>query len=343
MVVLHVFDKNFERKATINSYISLVWQEQYQNKGGFLLYMDDSSSNVAEIGDYLFISGGNTAMIILYKEIKSDQQQVMFGGQTTLYLLSKRINRNTVKISNAESGMLQIVSQNIRGHQRLSVALPKGLTEMHESERTGGEALDTLIEIAAATGLGIRMRFDRVSKGHVFEVYKGLDRRITQNANSLAFFGDDFKNVYSIQIGDDISHFKNVAYVRGAGEGAQRVVVEIGNASNENRYEMDIDARDLQPSEDSGETLSSPSYLARLRSRGQERLSEYVRRQNFIVDVDSRDFGIKYNLGDLVSCKSTRYQMLLHARIIEYTLLIEGNNQKTNISVGEAKIDVLNW
>jgi len=341
MIELNVFDENFNRKTIINTYISLIWEEEYQDKGGFVLVMDDMSSGIVDVGDMLFMRDNpyNTAMIVLNKEINSETRQCMVTGYTTLYFISKRILRNIIRINNAEAGMYQMLIQNMRGHTRISTAPLKGYTEVLESERSWVEVLQGVSEVAIATGLGIRMGFDHEAGLHVFEVIRGLDRRVTQNVNQYAFFADEFKNIYGMKIADDQSVFKNVAYVAGEGEGAARAVVEVGTAQGNDRFELYVDARDLQPTET--ETNASPAYLNRLRNRGVQKLAEHVRRTNFEINVDSLEYGVRYNLGDQVSCKSTQYDIMIHARIMKHTYTMENNMLTTKLTVGDAKLDAI--
>lgn len=339
MIILHVFDKDFERRAVINTYTSLTWEEDYSDIGGFILVMPDTLSGQINVGDYLFRSDKQTAMIVVNMEIKSSLKQVAFTGYSTLHILSKRIIRNTINVTNAELGMRQMLQDNIRGMTRIGLAPLRGLDEVLTVQYTYNEVLPSIVEVATATKLGIRMIFDRQNKQHLFDVYRGIDRRVTQSENVRAFFSEEFKNIYNLEINDDFSFFKNVAIVGGAGEGMARVVIEVGTATGDDRYEMFVDAREIQPV--AGETTSSQSYRDKLAGKGIAKLSEYIRRQSFKVEVDPAKFGKSYNLGDLISCKSTRYAVQFSARITKSTEISEGNIVKTKLTVGDTTLDAI--
>jgi len=341
MIELNVFDRDFVRKTIINSYVSLVWEEAYHDNGGFVLIVDDISSLQIDIGDYLFIKDNpnNTAMIVLYKELNSDTQQCTITGSTSLYLLTKRIIRNTIIVNNVEVGLYEMVMHNVRGLDRIGVAQNKGIPIVLPFQRTWAEVLTGISELGAASGIGFRMNFDRINRLHIFEVFQGADRSVNQSANQRVMFADEFKNLYNMIISDDMSNFKNVAYVAGEGEGEDRAVVEVGDFTGAERFEMFVDARDLQPTET--ESNTSPAYLERLRGRGKSKLAEYIRRINFTINVDPVDYGKRYYLGDIVSCKSTRYDVLLHARIKKHTHVVENNMLQTKLTVGDTKLDAL--
>ena len=79
--------------------------------------------------------------------------------------------------------------------------------------------------------------------------------------------------------------------MQGAGEGSARATVWVGDvdSTGSDRREMYIDARDIQPDEDSGETTTSQSYLQKLADRGGEKLLAQLRIGSIEFDVDDDD------------------------------------------------------
>lgn len=84
------------------------------------------------------------------------------------------------------------------------------------------------------------------------------------------------------------SDYCNVAVVQGAGEGTARATVTVGltDAAGAERREMYVDARDLQPDEESGETTASTAYLERLMARGLNKLLEQTRTGSIEVELE---------------------------------------------------------
>ena len=83
--------------------------------------------------------------------------------------------------------------------------------------------------------------------------------------------------------------YANVALVLGAGEGEERAMVWAGDTEAEGaeRREMIVDARDIQPDEDSGETVKSDSYLKKLADRGASKLLEQLRTGSIEMTLDA--------------------------------------------------------
>ena len=93
--------------------------------------------------------------------------------------------------------------------------------------------------------------------------------------------------------------YANVALVQGAGEGNERATVWVGDvdSTGADRREMYIDARDIQPDEDKGETNTSQSYLEKLADRGGEKLLAQLRTGSIEFDVDDDSLQV----GDVLS------------------------------------------
>jgi len=338
MITINVMDANFERKAVINTYLSLTWEEDYKDKGGFRLSMGDEAAQIADIGDYLVITGVPTAMIILSKEIISNLRQVLFSGFTTLYILSKRIAREQVAVTGAEAGIRKLIGDNLRGLSNFALSGAKGFADTFEMTYQWIEVLEAITEIVKNTTFGMRMLYDRIDKRHVFDLYQGLDRSAGQSVNTRAFFGEEFKNIYNLRINDDTANFKNYAYVTG-GDEENPVVVEVGTATGNDRYEVFVSGADVKLEDN--EDYNSQAYKNRLRDKGVTALSDYIRRQNFEIEVDPEDYGIKYSMGDTISCKSTRYGVQLSAKIMKRAIIIENNTKKIELTVGDAKLDAI--
>ena len=80
--------------------------------------------------------------------------------------------------------------------------------------------------------------------------------------------------------------------VQGAGEGENRATVTVGltDATGADRRELYVDARDVQPDEEKGETNKSEAYLERLMARGTNKLLEQLRTGSIELTIDAEAF-----------------------------------------------------
>lgn len=334
-----IFNQDFEQKGAIDTYKSLIWEEAYQNRGVFTLIVSDTEKNIEFLQDeyFLFMAGKKTAMVIKYRKFNSEDMTIEIHGYTTVELLNQRGLLGTKYISNAEQGMRQIVSENLRGFPRIVQTESKGYMEMMNSQFSNKVMLDIFPEVCAQTELGFILLFDRKNKQHVFDVYKGVDRTFGQHENPVIVFSDEWGTLVNTIIVDDSSTFKNVAYVFGAGEGADRIMEEVGTARGRERYELFVDARDLQPEE--GQT--GAEYRKNLRARGIAKLNEHNRRTSFLSEANPRDFGVKYWLGDKITAINRRYGITMNIRIMQYKQVIENNMSKIYLTLGEPEITAI--
>ena len=331
-----VFDRDFNKIHTILSYISFDWCEEYQGRGLFTLYVGDSPENIEKIQEeyFLYMTDKKVAMVIKYKKLIRENQKIEMHGYTTLELIDQRGLLGIKRFGNVEAGMREALIESLRGLPRIGVAPLNGYPEAFSSQYSNRLLLDIFPELCAQTELGIRMLFDYKNGQHLFDVYRGVDRTFGQHENIPVIFSDDWGTLTNAVVVDDKSNFKNVAYVFGMGEGEERIMVEVGTAQGIDRYELFVDARDLQIEEDQ----SMEDYEDILRARGIAKLNEHNRRTSFTSEVNPVDFGVKYNLGDKVTCKSNRYGITLNARIMQYRQLYENNMIKVFLTLGEPEI-----
>ena len=343
---LWVYDQDFVLKGGISSYKYLSWQEEYQNRGVFTLITGDTTKNVAMLQEefFVYMKGKKTAMVIKYREFDSKTSSITVSGYTTLELIDKRFLLGTFNFTNAETGMRTIWTNNLRSLPDIRLGDLKGFTETVDSQYTNKLFLEIFPEVCATSGLGIRMLFDYVNKRHVLDIYKGVNRSINQTTNTPATFSDEWGSLGDVTIIDDKSVFKNVAYVFGQGEGTARMYVIVGTATGRNRFELPIDARDLQWQDDpSAENYQTQAqYLNTLRARGIAKLNEHNQLVSFKSEITAlKDFGVKYDLGDIVTCSSQRYQMQLTTRITGFEHRIEKNVSKIYLILGEPTITAI--
>nr|DAE44281.1 MAG TPA: hypothetical protein [Caudoviricetes sp.] len=199
------------------------------------------------------------------------------------WILSKRVSTEVVKTENAEAAMRRLVAA-MDPWPRLELGELVGFDTRYTAQTSGGSVLNYLTTIGAACDLGFRIVLSgkNAAKRLQFEVYRPTadpNNRFSTKWGSLTgaswAFGDN--------------DYCNVAIVQGAGEGTSRATVTVGltDATGADRRELYVDARDVQPDEEKGETNTSPDYLQRLMDRGTNKLLEQLRTGSIEVSLDA--------------------------------------------------------
>jgi len=133
-------------------------------------------------------------------------------------------------------------------------------------------------------------------------------------SDSQAVFSREYENIIEQVFTQSVMDYASFALVAGEGEGDARVTVPVGGGSGENRYEIYVDARDLQ-SEDFPD-----NYEDALVFRGQQKLAERAMVQAFDATVNqygNLTYKADFDIGSNIRAMSKRWGVSLSARITE--------------------------
>lgn len=328
-MLVSIFNKDLIRIGTISDYLSLAWSEEYAGVGSFMLVCRDNPESIKllEVGNYIWQNGKKTAMLIRYVKQSSVEKLITVHGYTASDILRQRTAWQTLKIYNAEKGMRDAVTQFANNIPNLIVGESKGYLEYFDTQFTGDELTEIMLEICKQTELGYITEFDYRNARFIFRVLKGKD---LTSGNETMLFSEDFRNLNGMGITTDIDEYKNFAHVAGQGKAGERIIVTVGDENAINRFDLYVDARDLQ--QEDNELLST--YKDRLKARGQKELNEKPYVEAFSAQVEFAGFGTSFYLGDKVICRSKKYGKTLKTRITKYTEVTEDNARKLVLVFG---------
>jgi phosphoribosyl-ATP pyrophosphohydrolase len=152
--------------------------------------------------------------------------------------------------------------------------------------------------------------------------------------NQNLVFSENFGNVSVNSVSMSTETTKNYAIVLGAGDGENRKIVYVDKTHGQDRREIIIDAKDIQMEENETEE----SYNSRLVARGVEKLLEKSGTYSFSFTPHKMDFGVKYDLGDILIVYLSDYGLKLQARVSKFTQKSQNNKMDTTINVGQITI-----
>lgn len=328
---IYIFNKNLDFIDNIDMAKSVIIAKKYTGCGDFEIYMSAAlfKSDIFAIENY--IAYGDFFGIIESIKIETDVENgnhVTVTGRNIESILDRRIIMNqTVFSGTVEDYVRKIVNDNCinpsdqdRKIPEIALGAKKGFSERIEIQCTYDNLLEHIIEVCSSYSIGFRMIFDESVKKFVFELYKGIERSVT-NTNVLpVIFSKEYDNLLSTEYALGISTYKNVALVAGEGEGTERKKVIVGRKlKGLERRECFIDARDL--STNNGE-ISQGEYEGQLREKGNTSLSDCsivetiegaIVQNQFIFEKD-------FFLGDIVTIKN-EYGLTLDSRIVETDLV----------------------
>ena len=234
-------------------------------------------------GRWLKRSDSNVPMRICHRSNENEDSNLVCTLYPATWIFSKRVSTETVKNENAEAAMRRLVTA-MEPWPKLELGALVGFDTPFNAQTSGGSLLEYFTTLGAACDLGFRVVLSgkNADKKLLFEVY-----RPTADPNNR--FSSKWGNLTGAAWAFGDNDYANVAIVQGAGEGASRATVTVGltDATGADRRELYVDARDLQPDEENGETNTSAEYLQRLMARGTNKLLEQLRTGSIEITLEA--------------------------------------------------------
>ena len=342
---LEIYPEGFHTRYEISHAISVSMSINYNDVGKIQLVVPASDYNIMALKNnaIIFDTDKNTTYVIVNTKCDTNENRITANGYTAEYILNKRCVSVKRQITNIEAGVYGLITDNLRSLPRVRIAPSKGYTEtfqlddkttedVDESVVIGGQLLDEIKKVLEYGELGRRMNWDSSSLSWEFEVFKGDD--LTHGIHRVAFV-EEQGTCSNLVINDDISPFKNVAYIEYEYNKVKKIV-SVGNAVGNDRYEKWLNS---SVTNEDGESESATKNRA-LANATME-LAKYNKRTNFSVTIAPEEFNVRFSLGDIVSCVSNRFGVSFDARItgIKYTL--DSTGERTEIILGEPTLTAL--
>jgi hypothetical protein len=275
--------------------------------------------------EYLEVKG---KFLTNYIDRRINWDRVNFNGKTE-ELMRKLVNDNAVNPINLNRKINNLILGNL-----------KGFNEDIKYQNSFGNVLDCLENISNTSGLGYRNLLDIKNRKVALDIYKGVDRTLNNGTVAPCIFSRDFENILEQSYFDSLNNYKNTALIAGTGEGSYRKTTSIENGAGLDRYEMYVDARDLQNTKtvDNAEVpIPDNEYLQLLLQRGMEKLAECKEIQTFDskININSNNkYKVDYDLGDIITVADKKWGLRVDTRITEIEEIYEGGKVEINPTFG---------
>lgn len=343
LMVFSINNSEIVLLGQINQLNQVSWQKQFVDAGEFEITVPVTEENKTLLKKERIIwPGKESAGIIEIVDIeKSEDGERIFTvkGRTLESILERRIINKTLMFKNEHISTIlyDIVNTmciNPENEDRiipfLECAVDEWLGPVVTMQKTGDNVLYTLNEICLRVeDIGFEIRFNPDQSKLIFKVYQASDRTVNQQTNPPVLFSDDTEDILADAYYENMQGMKNIAYVFGEGTGGDRVVVEEGevHSAGFDRFELYVDARDLQQNSDPDNPLSDEEYEEVLRSRGSENLGDARLVQTYegtlrLADNPQYVYGVDYNLGDKVTVEDEEIGVTVDATVSGITEVV---------------------
>lgn len=341
---LECYPSDFHTRYEITHAISIQMSMFYNALGKIQLVVAANDYNITALkkGAVIYDTDRGITYILVNVKCDTTQNRITANGYSTEYFLNKRAVTTKRQITVIETGVYQIINDNLRDLPKIATAPVKGYTEKwqpndpgteeNESEVYGGQVLDVITPILEYGSLGRRMNWNPSTLSWEFEIYKGED--LTSGIHAIAF-AEEQGTCSDLIINEDSSTFKNVAYIPYK-NGNVEYLATVGSATAGDRFEIWLNTSIMK---EDGETLQKTKERAI--SYGQLELGKRISRQSFSVVVDASELGVLYDIGDIVTCSSNRFGVRFNARVTGVTYTMDIRGEKTAVQLGDPILTAL--
>ena len=203
---IDVYDIGLNRIGMLLSWISLLWEEQYNTLGSFQLEVQKTDENARLLRPWTYykIDTSDCPMISTYVELRDNK--IVLRGFPATYILQKRISTEVIAYKNAESALMGLVG-GMTSWENFGVGESKGITARFNKQISDKSILEYCQEIGQETDMGFYVR--KQGKQLLFECYKP---ELNENLKMAERYGNLANLVYIV----NENNAYNVAVVAGA-------------------------------------------------------------------------------------------------------------------------------
>lgn len=322
---IKIYDKDLNNVLFIDGqFVSCLWSEGYNTIGSFCLELIDAAEYRKKIREDFYAGRSDRDTLMVIKTVEFRDGRIIASGKQATAILDDVAMIGTIQAgTNIDTAVKNAYNESEKFRKLSFSETDVGVKSTHQiSNASFWSVCSTL---CADTDLGIRVK--RAGAELLAEFYQPQE-------NQNLIFAKQYGNLSEPEITLSTEGAKNYAIVFGQGEGETRTYTTVDMTDGQDRRELIVDAKDLQMGD--GETMES--YLKRLESRGIEKLLE---RQNVFscsFTPSEKDFGTKYNLGDVLTIHLTEYGFKLKARVAKFTQKYQKKRTETTIEVGKITI-----
>lgn len=318
---INLYDENLHRIAIIDErFVSCLWSEGYNTTENFTLELQETEEYRKKVRPDCYVGRNDRKTLMVIKTVGIADNKIIASGKQATQVLDDVAFIGTINEGSKIDSSIEKAYNNSSKFKNVEI-VSSGLSETYKHQISNKHFLKLCETMCQSEDIGFR---SVKNNGTInIEFYKP-----EQKPNLL--FSQKFGNLSIDSIKLSTSVFKNYAIVLGEGEGENRIRVDVDQTNGNERRELIVDAKDIQKEEN--ETVES--YNQRLMARGAEKLLECQKILNVAFTPFAKDFGTKYDLGDILTILLPEYGFKIEARVVRFTQKTQNNQTTTTIDVG---------
>lgn len=322
---LNLYNEDLQRISIIGTnFVSCLWAEGYNTTEDFTLEVQATKEYKSKLKPDCYVGRDDRKTLMVIKSIKAEGNTIIATGKQATRILDDVAFVGTLP----EGSIIDTSVKNAYNGSSKFYKLEFATTNLgveYDQQISNKSFLELCTIMCQSADVGLKVI--RQNGGLVAEFYK-------PELDSSTKLSENFGNVKVNKIIISTENYRNYAIVLGEGEGENRTRVDVDLTNGEKRRELIVDARDIQHKE--GETATQ--YNARLYARGVESLLQQQKTWECAILPLAKEFGSKYDLGDMVNIVLNEYNIKMQARISRFTQKQQRNKLETIVEVGNITI-----
>ena len=322
---LNLYNEDMQRISIIGTnFVSCLWAEGYNTTEDFTLEVQATKEYKSKLKPDCYVGRDDRKTLMVIKSIQTAGNTIIATGKQATRILDDVAFVGTLPESSIiDTSVKNAYNSSGKFHKLEFATTNLGVEYDHQISHKSFLELCTIMCQDKDVGLKVI----RQNSGLIAKFYK-------PTSNSKTKLSQSFGNIKIDNIILSTENYRNYAIVLGEGEENNRTRVDVDLTNGETRREIIVDARDVQREE--GETATQ--YNARLYARGVESLLQQQKTWECAILPLAKDFGLKYDLGDMVDIVLNEYDIKMQARISRFTQKQQRNQLETVVEIGNITI-----
>ena len=322
---LNLYDRDMNRISIIgNRFVSCYWAEGYNTVQPFTLELRETDEYRRKVRPDCYVGRDDRKTLMVIKTVQIKAGIIVASGFQAARVLDDSAFVGTIPSGSRIDSSIRDAYETCTKYHLVEFA--NGDLPDAYGGQISNKSILTLCTTMCQSG-DVGFRAVRGQGKILVEFYKPA-------ADPNLVFSEMFGNLLLKSLTMSNENLKNYAIVLGEGEGDERIRVDVDLSDGAARRELIVDARNIQMKKDE----SMDDYLLRLQSRGMEALLSKRQTWDCALTPIARDFGTRYDLGDILTVLLPEYGMKLQARVSKITQKTQGNKTDTTVEVGEITI-----
>lgn len=373
--MIRILDKDLRFVDFLRKYTFSRFTERFRGIGDFqidVVLLDENKFLLNKEQQFFVLFDTNYFGVIenIHKNSDSENEKILtISGKMAAEIFNKRIVYQTIKFNGKTKDFVKtVISDNMINSNDNDRNMNIVLSEKKETftqnrcktinkSVTGNTVWEGIEPILELDRLGLFVRphiyiegqergrsvVPNIDRWDVI-ISGGVDRTKGNPYNNIpVIFSQSFSNIQTTEYIKEDAAYCNVAYIAGEGEGAARkwYKKEINQGDSKglvgwNRDELWIDARDIQSTDEEGNTITEEEYEALINKRISEKAEEAkiteIYEATVIISNKMYVFGKDYNLGDFVTIIDDELGITIDTQIVEVT--VSEQDSETIVDIG---------